>query len=643
MTDRRLGVCYYPEHWPEDRWPEDAARMARAGIGVVRIGEFAWSRLEPSPGDFRFDWLDRAMDTLGRAGLSVVLGTPSATPPRWMLDLYPDMVPVDAAGRPRGFGSRRHYDFAHAGYRAEAARMAERLARRYGRHGALAAWQTDNEYGCHDTTQAFGPVAARAFRDWLAARYGSVEALNAAWGNVFWSMEYQDFAQIAPPNLTVTEPNPAHAMDWHRFASDQVVAFNRAQVAAIRAHSDRPILHNYMGRITDFDHWQVGADLDIATWDSYPIGFLSDRLEADPDHKRRFLRQGDPDFQAFHHDLYRGVGRGRWWVMEQQPGPVNWAPWNPAPLPGMVRLWTWEAFAHGAEVVSYFRWRQAPFAQEQMHAGLLRPDGAPAPALAEVETVAAELSALDPGAPVRGDVAIVFDYASAWATKIQPQGADFDYFRLVFDTYRAFRRAGLSVDVIGPETADLSPWALVAMPGLFTLSPALAAALARVAAQPSDTAAPTRILAGPRTNWRTPDFAIPEPLPPALPGLDLRVARVESLPPSAPVPVRGGGALVRWFEHLEGTATVTLATADGAPAAVESGAITYLAGWPDEALFDRLVAGLAARQGLRTSAMPDGLRRRRTAAGDVLLNYAPEPREHAGRTVPAAGVLLPGT
>ena len=142
-----------------------------------------------------------------------------------------------------------------------------------------------------------------------------------------------------------------------------------------------------MGRVTDFDHYEVGADLDIASWDSYPLGFLEEALEDNDDWKARFYTQGDPDFQAFHHDLYRAVGRGRWWVMEQQPGPVNWAAWNPIPKAGMVRLWTWEAFAHGAEVVSFFRWRQAGFAQEQMHAGLLRSDGSDAEGLAEVTRV----------------------------------------------------------------------------------------------------------------------------------------------------------------------------------------------------------------------------------------------------------------
>jgi len=228
--------------------------MAAAGLTWVRIGEFAWSRLEPAPGDLRLDWLDRAIETLGGAGLKVVLGTPTATPPRWMLDRHPDMLAWDIEGRPRGFGSRRHYDFSHAGYRDECARITRILAERYGANPHVAAWQTDNEYACHDTAHSFSPVAAEAFRAWLAARYGDVAALNVAWGNVFWSMDYASFDAIALPNLTVTVANPAHWLDFRRFASDQVVAFNRIQTEIIRAASPAPILHNYMGRITEFDH-----------------------------------------------------------------------------------------------------------------------------------------------------------------------------------------------------------------------------------------------------------------------------------------------------------------------------------------------------------------------------------------------------
>ncbi|MEM8851204.1 MAG: beta-galactosidase, partial [Pseudomonadota bacterium] len=369
---RTLGVCWYPEQWPEEMWPTDIARMVDLGLTWVRIGEFAWAKLEPRPGQYDWAWLDRALEALVGAGLQVVMGTPSATPPRWMLDRWPDMLAVNAAGQPRKFGSRRHYCFSHRGYREEAAQMAGLMAHRYG--DRVSAWQVDNEYGCHDTTISYSDAARDAFRDWLRRRYQTPDALNTAWGNVFWSMDYTDWSEIDLPNQTVTEPNPAHVLAFRRFASDQVVRWNRTQVDAIRAHSDAPISHNYMGRVTEFDHYTVGADLEIAAWDSYPMGFLLDRV---PGGDRAYLRQGDPDFQAFHHDLYRTVGQGRWWVMEQQPGPVNWAPWNPAPLPGMVRLWTWEAFAHGAETVCWFRWRQAPFAQEQQHAGLRRPDDGP--------------------------------------------------------------------------------------------------------------------------------------------------------------------------------------------------------------------------------------------------------------------------
>jgi len=220
-----------------------------------------------------------------------------------MLDKHPDLLAVDAEGRTRGFGSRRHYCFSHEGFIAESRRITEILANRFARNPHIQAWQTDNEYGCHETTVNYSDAAKRAFQDWCAQTYQSPDALNRAWGNIFWSMEYDSFDQIGLPNLTVTEPNPSHVLAFRRFSSDQVVRFNRVQTDVLRAHTDVPLIHNYMGRVTDFDHYGVGADLDIASWDSYPIGFLSDRLEGTPEHKARYLRQGDPDMQAFHHDL----------------------------------------------------------------------------------------------------------------------------------------------------------------------------------------------------------------------------------------------------------------------------------------------------------------------------------------------------
>ena len=626
---RALGVCYYPEHWPEAQWTEDATRMAALGLTWVRIGEFAWSRMEPAEGRYDWGWLDRAIAVLGAAGLKVVLGTPTATPPRWVLAKHPDMLAVDRNGNPRGFGSRRHYCFSHRPYRAECARIVTAMAERYGQNPHVAAWQTDNEYACHDTTLSYSPAATAAFRDWLAQRYQSPQALNRAWGNVFWSMDYDSFDDIALPNLTVTEANPAHVMAHRRFASDEVASFNRLQTEIIRKLSPYPISHNYMGQITDFDHFATGADLDIATWDAYPLGFLSDRLHSSSEHRRRFVRQGDPDFQAFHHDLYRAVGRGRWWIMEQQPGPVNWAPWNADPLPGMARLWAWEAFAHGAEAVCYFRWRQAPFAQEQMHAGLLRPDSAPAPAFDEAAQVARELAAMPDVANATADVALVFDYASAWAWETQPQGRDFSYFRLVFEAYRALRALGLSIDILPPDTGDLSAYKLVLAPGIATVSAPLLAALA--------THKGTSLI-GPRTNSKTPEFATPVPLPPNLPGLKAVVARVESLPPDVPVPLVKGGNFLHWREKIEGTATVVEDSTDGWPALIRAGNLHYLAGWPDAATFTRILNSLCAAEGIETDPLPEGLRRRDSATHHFFFNYNSVEVEWDGQTIPPAGV-----
>lgn len=626
---RTLGTCYYPEHWSTELWAEDAERMVEAGLTWVRIGEFAWSRLEPTPGDLRFEWLDQAIEVLGKAGLKVVLGTPTATPPRWMIDKHPDMVAVDVEGRPRKFGSRRHYCFSHQGYREECARIVGLLAERYGKNPRVGAWQTDNEYGCHDTTISYSDAARDAFRVWCADRYETIEALNEAWGNIFWSMEYNSFDQIDLPNLTVTEPNPAHSLAFRRFSSDQVVSFNRLQSDLIKAHSDAPTSHNYMGRITDFDHYKVGDDLDIATWDSYPMGFLEDRVGADAAHQKAYARQGDPDFQAFHHDLYRAVGKGRWWVMEQQPGPVNWAPYNPAPLPGMVRLWSWEAFAHGAEAVCYFRWRQAPMAQEQMHAGLLRPDSKDAQAMQECKQVRDEIVAAPDVLPAQARVAMIFDYDADAAWAVQPHGAGLSYFGLVFDTYKSLRQMGLSVDILRPETRDFAGYDVVLAPGLMHMDAGLKQALIR---------AKSHVVLGPRSAARDRDMNIPVPLPPAIDGLDVTVDRVESLRPDSPVSLGNAGAFTGYRELLEGSAEVVLRSADGEAAVMSNGHVSYVAGWADVAGWRAILMPLLDKAGIKVMDLPDGLRVRDTAGERFWFNYSADPVSYDGRDFAAASV-----
>ena len=212
----QLGVCYYPEQWPEAGWPDDARRMAAMGIRFVRIAEFAWSRIEPSPGHFDWAWLDRAVEILHAQGLKVVMCTPTATPPKWLIDADPTVLAVDAAGQTRGFGSRRHYCFSSPSYRAQAARISIAVAQSYGQHPAVTAWQTDNEYGCHSTVLSYSHAARQGFRGWLQQRYTTVDALNRAWGTVFWSQEYSSFDEVDPPVATVTEANPAHRLDYRQ-------------------------------------------------------------------------------------------------------------------------------------------------------------------------------------------------------------------------------------------------------------------------------------------------------------------------------------------------------------------------------------------------------------------------------------------
>jgi beta-galactosidase len=614
----KLGVCYYPEQWPEDWWADDARRMRAMGLSVVRIGEFAWSRIEPEPGRFDWGWYDRAIETLHAEGLRLVLGTPTATPPKWLVDAHPDILAWDRHGRPRRFGSRRHYCFSSETYRREAARITTAVAERYGRHPAVVAWQTDNEYGCHDTVESYSPEAARAFRRWVAERYGSVDALNAAWGTVFWSQEYRSFDEVDPPNLTVTEANPAHRLDYQRFASDEVVAFNRAQVDILRALSpNRDIVHNFMGFFTAFDHHAVGADLDVAAWDSYPLGFLDQGWD-DPDTKRRFLRQGHPDFAAFHHDLYRGCARDRMWVLEQQPGPVNWAPNNPAPLPGMVRLWTWEAFAHGAELVSYFRWRQAPFAQEQMHAGLLRPDRSDDVAADEVRRMADEMARLPVPAPERAAVALLFDYEAQWLLGIQPQGRANDPLRQAFEWYSSLRALGLDIDIVSPDD-DLAGYRLIVAPSLPILTPERVARLAGSGA---------RVLLGPRSGSKTPAFRIPPDLPPGplQAHLPLKVTRVESLAPGIAEPMADApGAVVAWLEHVESDLAARVSTASGHGLWFAHDGLHYLAGCPDAALREHILTALAAEAGLAAGPLPPGLRLRRRGDYRFAFNYDAAP------------------
>lgn len=614
-TGMQLGVCYYPEHWEERDWAEDARLMSASGITHVRIGEFAWAQIEPAPGKYDWGWLDRVVDILHQAGLEVTLGTPTATPPKWLIDTYPDVLPVDEHGQPRRFGSRRHYCFSSRTYRREASRIVEAMAKRYGCHPAVTMWQTDNEFGHHGSDESFSRDAVAAFRAWLEAAYGNITALNRAWGSVFWSQTYTAFSEVDPPAATVTEANPSHRLDWRRFCSDQMCSFNQLQVDIIRNYSPgRAITHNFIGDFYRLDHRDISRSLDIASWDSYPIGLLSES-DAPLDKKSRWLRTGHPDFAAFNHDVFRACAP-RWSVMEQQPGPVNWATYNAAPAPGMVRLWTWEAFAHGAEFVSYFRWRQVPFAQEQMHAGLLGIDRTPQAALQEIGQVVRERAAIGSLQTARADVAIYVDYPSLWQHEIQPQGNRSGPLTPTRQIYTTCRSLGIDIDIVFSDS-DFRGYKIILVPSVPIVSSETCERMA---------ASGAIVLATALTGSRTDHGHIPDGLPPGglASHLGLKVRQLETLPSFAPVDVLVEQQTFKaglWHERIETEAEVRACFADGMPAWTRKGQFQYLAAWPDEDFMAHIVRRLCEEAHIVTHHLGADIRLRRSGDWTFVFNY----------------------
>lgn len=643
-----LGSCDYPEHVPRDRWASYARQQRELGLSFVRLAEFAWSRLEPRPGEFDWAWLDEAVEAYHAEGLRVVLCTPTATPPAWLVRAHPELLPVDEQGRVREFGSRRHYDFASPVYREHSRRITRAVAERYGGHPAVVGWQTDNEFGCHGTARSYGGASAAAFPGWLRKRYGTLGALNEAWGNVFWSMEYDDWAQIRPPNLTVTEASPAHLLDFSRFCSDTIAEFQAEQVALLRELSPgRFVTHNFMIFESGFDHFDVARGLDFATWDNYPTGmleFFAQGLVGEED-KTRFARTGHPDLVAWNHDVYRGLLRGSgglgregagtpngFWVMEQQCGQVNWSPFNPLPADGAVALWTAQAWAHGADVVSYFRWRAATMAQEVLHSGLLRHDETP-------DRGHAEVAALDqtqfPTGEVPARVALLHDYESLWLLGAQPHSASLSYWGQTVTYYAVLRSLGVDVDIVHPD-ADLSGYAVAVAPAITLVTQERAAHWA--AAVESGVS----LVCGPRTGFRTGSgqtWAEGQPGPLA-DLLGVRLLQYDSLRPGLTQKVQGAGGdfdAHAWAESYrlsgaEATHTYVGGPQDGQPAVTKQGRATVI-GAHSEDLIKDVLKEVLAEVGVGTEDLPGGMRLSRRAGVTLVQNWNPEAVTWQGRTL----------
>ncbi len=474
-----FGVCYYPEHWPEERWETDAQMMAEAGIKIVRIAEFAWAQIEPEAGRYEWSWLDRAINLLGEAGLRVMLGTPTAAPPIWLTRNHPDILRIDANGQRRDHGTRRHYCPNSPTYRHFSQEIVSVMAQRYGHHPHIFGWQIDNEWGGGHTARCYCNNCVTGFQEWLKDRYGETSDLNDAWGTLFWSQSYIDWSQIRLPDESIDKPNPSYLLDFYRFSSDSYVAYQRLQIELVRQYApEHVITTNFMGLYRDLDQFDLSVDLDFVTWDSYPTGNL-DRWK-----RHLYLGQtnqvveepsfaydvGDPYLTSMAHALTRGLKNQPFWIMEQQAGGINWGEVNPGIRLGTTRLWTWHALAEGADTTVYFRWRSTLFAQEQYHSGLLRHDGSAGVGLDDLALLREEQQQLADIArqPNEADVALIFDFDDLWAIEMQPHRSDFGYLKHLFAHYRACQRLGIQVDVI-PKSGELNKYSLILAPTLHSV------------------------------------------------------------------------------------------------------------------------------------------------------------------------------
>jgi beta-galactosidase len=424
-----LGASYYPEHWPEERWPEEIRLMQEAGLSVVRMGEFAWSSFEPSPGEFCLDWLERVIEQLASAGIATVLGTPTAGPPAWLATQHPDFLAVDEYGRRAQIGNRCHYCVNSPEFQAASARIVKALAERFGSNPNVIGWQIDNEF--HRV--CYCDRCRKLFQDYLKAQYGSLDVLNARWSTSYWSQTYSAWEQIPIP---IGAHNPGLMLEFKHFMTESYRRFQLLQIENLRPCLPEGvwITHNFMRWFDGYDHYDMSQDLDLASWDWY-------------------VGTGNHDYlsSGVLHDLVRGFKRQNFWLIETQPGSINWKPINSALNRGEARTMAWHAIAHGADAILYWQWRSALGGQEQMHGTLVDQSGRPRPFYEEVGQLGKDLATASPilmGSETKASVAMLNDYDSFWSIQWQRHHQDFDYERHFTHYYRPLASLNVPVDVL---------------------------------------------------------------------------------------------------------------------------------------------------------------------------------------------------
>ncbi|WP_413452805.1 beta-galactosidase [Georgenia phoenicis] len=451
------GGDYNPEQWPREVWDEDVVLMREAGVNFVSVGIFSWAMLEPEEGVYDFAWLDELLDLLHANGIAVDLGTPSVSPPAWFFATYPDARTVNKDGVVMGFGSRGMASHASPEYRQAVARMAGELARRYGSHPAVVMWHVHNEYGV-PVAEDFSPRAVAAWQRWLQERYGSLEALNDAWGTAFWGQRYGRWEHVVAPATTPTVANPAMKLDWARFTDDQLRECFRLERDAIRALAPQPITTNFMAHQSwNTDLWKWAQEVDIVSDDHY-------------------LWSPDPDAHvglALSADLTRSVARGRPWIlMEHSTSAVNWQGRNIAKRPGEMHRNALTHVGRGADAIMFFQWRASRSGAEKFHSAMLPHAGPTSRVFREVATLGERLGRIGElqDSRVTAQVAVLYDWESLWAQDLEWRPSDALQFRERMRAYyERLWRDGVQVDFAHPGD-DLSGYRLVVAPASYLLT-----------------------------------------------------------------------------------------------------------------------------------------------------------------------------
>ncbi|MCR4620988.1 MAG: beta-galactosidase [Clostridiales bacterium] len=453
-----FGGDYCPDQWDDATIEEDMRLFKKAHINLVTLPVFSWAKLEPEEGRYDFGWLDKIMDKLAANGIGVNLATPTVAQPAWMSRKYPEVLPVDIAGRKRTHGMRVFFCYNSPKYLERARAIASAMAKRYASHPALKLWHVANEYG----TYCYCPICRGKFIAWLKDRYGSIEKLNERWYTSFWGRTVFDWEEINLPDETNDDYrfNPTVQLDYMRFVTDSTAACFRNEYDAIREFSDKPIQTNMSGYIKKLDQFVMASRMDIVGWDNYPW----------PTHEMSFV--------AMKHDIMRGLKGGQSFLLaEQSPNQQNWQPYNVLKRPGEVRRLSWQAIAHGADSCLFFQMRQSRAGQEKFHGAVISHSGRDdTRVFRETARLGDELERLSPhvvGKRTRAQAAIVFDWNNWWALENSSgPNRDIDYLDGVHSYYKAFYERHIPVDFIS-ENADLSCYKLVVMPYTYMFRPGL--------------------------------------------------------------------------------------------------------------------------------------------------------------------------